>query len=127
MPNHQTTPSGIGFVGEVSDLAVGVGLLIFTLARFALPAVALRALAAVALRVPAVVGVVLTGPLLLAPRWWWSRDRASRDAKRAWTPNGEAEIPRRRSVGALGRSLVQYSVALDHPTSRGSRSAGEVS
>ena len=62
MPQHRTTMSGLEFVSEVSDLAAGAGMLIFTLAPFALPVLALTALAAVALLVPAVVGVVLAGP-----------------------------------------------------------------
>jgi hypothetical protein len=126
MPRHQTTPSGLEFVSEVSDLAVGTGMPIFTLAPFALPVLAL-ALAAVALLIPAVVGVVLGGPFPLARRWWRSRDRVSRDAKPARAGNGEAGMPRRRSVGAVGRSVVRYPVELDRLTSRVSRSAGEVS
>jgi len=110
----------------VSDLAVGTGMPIFTLAPFALPVLAL-ALAAVALLIPAVVGVVLGGPFPLARRWWRSRDRVSRDAKPARAGNGEAGMPRRRSVGAVGRSVVRYPVELDRLTSRVSRSAGEVS
>ena len=127
MPRHQATPSGLEFVSEVSDLAVGIGMLIFTLAPFALPVLALAALAAVALLIPAVVGVVLGGPFPLARRWWRSRDRVSRDAKPARAGNGEAGMPRRRSVGAVGRSVVRYPVELDRLTSRVSRSAGEVS
>ena len=123
MPRHQTTPSGLEFVSEVSDLAVGTGMPIFTLAPFALPVLAL-ALAAVALLIPAVVGVVLGGPFPLARRWWRSRDRVSRDAKPARAGNGEAGMPRRRSVGAVGRSVVRYPVELDRLTSRVSRSAG---
>ena len=126
MPRHQTTPSGLEFVSEVSDLAVGTGMPIFTLAPFALPVLAL-ALAAVALLIPAVVGVVLGGPFPLARRWWRSRDRVARDAKPARAGNGEAGMPRRRSVGAVGRSVVRYPVELDRLTSRVSRSAGEVS
>ena len=127
MPQHRTTMSGLEFVSEVSDLAAGAGMLIFTLAPFALPVLALSALAAVALLVPAVVGVVLAGPLLLAWLWWRSRDRVSRDARPARAGKGEAGIPRRRSVGAVGRSVVRYPVELDHLTSKGSRSAGGVS
>jgi hypothetical protein len=125
MPKHQTTPSGLEFVSEVSDLAVGVGMLIFTLAPFALPVLALAALAAVALLIPAGVGVVLAGPFMLARRWWRSRDRASRDAKPARAGNGEARMPRRRSAAAVGRSVVRYPAELDHLTSRVSRSARE--
>ena len=51
MPQHRTTMSGLEFVSEVSDLAAGAGMLIFTLAPFALPVLALSALAAVALLV----------------------------------------------------------------------------
>ncbi|MGB0094790.1 MAG: hypothetical protein WBP81_19935 [Solirubrobacteraceae bacterium] len=127
MPQHRTTMSGLEFVSEVSDLAAGAGMLIFTLAPFALPVLALTALAAVALLVAAVVGVVLAGPLLLAWRWWRSRDRVSRDAKPARAGNGEAGMPRRRGVKAVGRSVFRDPVELDHLTSKGSRSAGGVS
>jgi hypothetical protein len=126
MPKHQTTPSGLEFVSEVSDLAVGVGMLIFTLAPFALAVLAL-AFAAVALLIPAAVGAVLAGPLLLARRWWRSRDRVPRDATPARAGNGEAVMPRRRSVGAVGRSVLRYPVEVDDLGSRVSTSPREVS
>jgi hypothetical protein len=78
MAKHQTTPSCLEFVSEVSDLAVGLGVLIFTLAPFALPVLVLAALAAGALLIPPVVGVVLAGPFLLARRWWPSRSPVRR-------------------------------------------------
>ncbi len=127
MPHHRTTPSGLEFVSEVSDLAVGVGMLIFTLAPFALPVLAVAALAGVALLTPVLVGVVLAGPLLLARRWWRSRNRSPRDTEPFWCGDGQAEVPRRRRVGAVRRSAGRYPVELDHPTSKRSRSLREVS
>jgi VIT1/CCC1 family predicted Fe2+/Mn2+ transporter len=60
--------SGFEFVSGLSDFAAGAGMLIFMLAPFSLPVLALTALAAVALLIPAVVGAVLAAPLLLARR-----------------------------------------------------------
>jgi membrane protein implicated in regulation of membrane protease activity len=125
MPKRQTTPSGPELFSEVSDLAAGVGMLIFALAPLALPALALMALAVVALLIPALVGAVLAASFLLVRRWWRSRDRVRRDTKPARSGNGE--MRRLRSDRALGRSVVPYPVELDHLTSQVSRSPGEVS
>jgi hypothetical protein len=81
MPTHQTTQSGLEFVSELSDLAAGAGMVIFTLAPFSLPVLALTALAALALLIPVMAGAMLAAPFLLARRWWRSRDRLSRETK----------------------------------------------
>ena len=65
------------FVGEVADLAVGAGILTFTLAPFALPALALIALTAAVLLIPALAVALLLAPFLVARGWWRSRDRAA--------------------------------------------------
>jgi hypothetical protein len=67
--------SGLAFVSDLSYLAAGAGILIFTLAPFSLPALALTALATVALLIPALVGLVFAAPFVLARRWWRSRVR----------------------------------------------------
>ena len=74
---QQTTPSGLELVSEVSDLAAGLGLVIFTLAPLALPALALTALVAVLLLIPAFVGAMLAVPFVLAGRWSRARHRPS--------------------------------------------------
>jgi hypothetical protein len=57
----------------VADLALGVGLLIFVLAPFALPFLALLALVAVLMLIPVLPVALLLAPLLLARRDWRSR------------------------------------------------------
>jgi hypothetical protein len=109
------TRSGFEFVGGLSDLGAGAGMLIFMPAPFSPPVLALMALTAVAVLIPAVVGAVFAAPLLLARRRWRSRDRLSGDTKPSRRGDGEARMRRRRSCGALGRPVV--------PTFRG---AGEV-
>jgi len=73
----QTTPSGLELVSEVSDLTAGLGILTFTLAPLALPALALTALTAVLLLIPVLAGALLAAPFLLAGRWWRARHRRS--------------------------------------------------
>jgi hypothetical protein len=85
---HQSQ-SGLELVSELSDLAAGAGILIFALAPFSLPALALTAVAAVALLVPALVGLVLAAPFLLARRWWRSGDRHHRLNSEAFRGAGE--------------------------------------
>jgi hypothetical protein len=87
---EQTRPSGIELVSEVSDLAVGVGMLTFTLAPFALPFLALLALAAVAFVIPVLGVALLIAPLLLARRYLRSRNR-SPVAQRSALP-GDSEV-----------------------------------
>jgi hypothetical protein len=99
-------------VGGLSDLAVGAGMLIFMLAPFSLPVLALTALAAVALLIPAAVGAMLAAPFLQARRRWRSRDRLSGDTKPSRRGDGEAGMRRRRSFGALGRPVVPDPVGL---------------
>jgi hypothetical protein len=70
-------------------------MLIFMLAPFSLPVLALTALAAVALLIPAVVGLVLAAPFLLARRRWRSRYRLSGDTKPSRRGDGEARMRRR--------------------------------
>jgi hypothetical protein len=101
-------------------------MLIFMLAPFSLPVLALTALAAVALLIPAVVGAVLAAPFLLARRRWRSRDRLSGDTKPSRRGDGEARMRRRRSFGALGRPVVPYPVGLHRLNSEAFRGAGEV-
>jgi hypothetical protein len=73
---HQAPPSGLEVVSEVADLAVGAGMLTFTLAPFALPGLALTALVAVMLLIPALAVALLLAPFLVARRCWRSRDRS---------------------------------------------------
>jgi hypothetical protein len=100
------TWSGFEFVGGLSDLGAGAGMLIFMLALFSRPVLALMALAAVALLIPAVVGAVLAAPLLLARRRWRSRDRLSGDTKPSLRGDGEARMQRCRSFVTRGRPVV---------------------
>lgn len=121
--------SGFEFVSGLSDLAAGAGMLIFMLAPFSLPVLALAALAAVALLIPAVVGAVLAAPFLQARRRWRSRDRLSADTKPSKPSrrgDGEARMRRRRSFGALGRPVVPYPVVLHCLNSEAFRGAGGV-
>jgi hypothetical protein len=74
----QGTCCGRELFSEALDLATGVGLLIFTLAPFALPALALVAVAAVLLMFPLLVGAMLATPILLGRRWWRSHAQPSR-------------------------------------------------
>jgi hypothetical protein len=95
------TRSGFEFVSGLSDLAAGAGMLIFMLAPFSLPVLALTALAAVALLIPAVVGAVLAAPFLLARRRWRSRDRLSGDTTPSRRGDGGARMRRRRKSEAF--------------------------
>ena len=54
----------------MADLAVGAGMLTFTLAPFALPGLALTALVAVMLLIPALALALLLAPFLVARRCW---------------------------------------------------------
>jgi hypothetical protein len=101
-------------------------MLIFMVAPFSLPVLALMALAAVALLIPAVVGAVLAAPFLLVRRRWRSRDRLSGDTKPCRRGDGEARIRRRGSFGALGGPVVPYRVGLHRLNSEAFRGAGEV-
>jgi len=74
---QQTTPSGLELVEELSDLAAGLGILTFTLAPLAIPALALTALLALPLLIPVLLGAMLAAPFLLASRWLRARDRRS--------------------------------------------------
>ena len=65
----QATRRGRELIHEVLDLATGVGLLIFTLAPFALPALALIVVGAVVLLIPVLVGAILATPILLGRHW----------------------------------------------------------
>lgn len=96
----RTTCCGRELFSEVLDLATGVGLLIFTLAPSALPALALMAVAAVVLLIPVLVGPILATPILLGRHWWRSHARASRVSQRT-IPGREV---RRAGVSTLGAS-----------------------
>jgi hypothetical protein len=87
---QQTRPSGIELVSEASDLAVGVGILTFTLAPFALPLLALVALVAAMLLIPALGVALLFAPLMVARRYLRSRDR-SPVARRSARP-GDSKV-----------------------------------
>jgi hypothetical protein len=89
-PGHQTPPSGLELVSEVADLAVGAGMLTFTLAPFALPALALIALTALALLIPALGVALLLAPFLVARRCWRSRDRSPGATRPARSGDGDA-------------------------------------
>lgn len=86
--------------GEVLDLATGVGRLIFTLAPFALPALALVAVAAPLLVIPALVGAILATPILLGRHWWRSHARPSSVSQ----PATVGLAVRRPGVSTLGVS-----------------------
>jgi hypothetical protein len=72
---NQTTPSGLELVSEVSDLTAGLGILTFTLAPLAIPALALTALLALPLLIPVLLGAMFAAPFLLMARWLRARDR----------------------------------------------------
>ena len=74
LSERSSKPSGIELVSEVSDLVAGAGLLIFVLAPFTLPGLALAAVAIVVLLIPLLIGAILAAPILLLRRWWHSRD-----------------------------------------------------
>ncbi len=98
--NASPTCCGRELFGEVLDLATGVGLLVFTLAPFALPALALVAVAAVALLIPLLAGAMLAAPILLGRHWWRIHDRASR----GFQPVTLGREERRGGVSTLGAS-----------------------
>jgi hypothetical protein len=107
MSRHQPTHSGLELVTEVADLLVGVGILFFTLAPLALPALALAAVAVVALLIPPLVGAVVAAPILVLWRVWRSRHRTPVAARPAG--GGEAAAPRsarrgRAQASWLGRT-----------------------
>jgi hypothetical protein len=89
-PEHQTPPSGLELVSEVADLAVGAGILTFTLAPFALPGLALIALTAVALLIPALGVALLLAPFLVARRCWRARGRSSVATRRTRSGDRDA-------------------------------------
>ena len=98
MPNQRSTPSGLELLSEVSYLATGAGIITFTLAPLALPALALALLATMALLIPlfvgavlaVFVGAVLAAPVLVVRRWRRSRDRPAGASKLAGLGAGEA-------------------------------------
>ena len=90
MPNQRSTPSGLELLSEVSYLATGAGIITFTLAPLALPALALALLATMALLIPLFVGAVLAAPVLVVRRWRRSRDRPAGASKLAGLGAGEA-------------------------------------
>lgn len=104
----QTRPSGVEPISEVSDLAAGAGILVFTLAPFALPALLMMAVVAVALAIPPlVVGAILAAPILLTRRWRRSRDRTTiarrgHDEHRAPQQIERERQARRRAAGLSG-------------------------
>lgn len=91
MPEQQNAHSGLEIVGEVTDLAVGLGMIVMTLFPFALPALALSALVALVLMVPMLVGAVLVAPLLMLRSWRRSHARAHSTGRLAG--DGETAIP----------------------------------
>lgn len=72
---QRTTDSGLELVTEVSDLAAGAGIITFTLAPLALPALALTLLLIVPLLVPALIGALVAVPILVLRRLRQPRDR----------------------------------------------------
>jgi hypothetical protein len=126
MPTQQPQ-SGLEFVSELSDLTIGAGMLIFTLAPFSLPVLVLTALAAVALVIPAFVGLVVAASFLLVRRWWRSRDRLSGGIKPSRCGDGKPRTRRRRSAGALGGPVVPYPAGRHRLNSEASRVAARVS
>lgn len=108
MRTHQSPRSGLDLVSEVSDLATGAGLLIFTLAPFALPALALTVLAGSLLLIPVVAGPLLAAPFLLARHWWRSRDRRS-----PATSAAQSRSPRPEPPPASSASENRYTTTSD--------------
>lgn len=92
MPEQQNAHSGLAIVGEMADLAVGLGMFVMTLFPFALPALALTALVALVLLVPVLVGAVLAAPLLMLRSWRRSHARAHSAGRLAG--GSETAIPR---------------------------------
>jgi hypothetical protein len=105
LPKQHTAPSFRELVSEVPDRAAGAGMLIFTLARFELPALALTALAAVAFLVLALASVVLVARVLRTQRWRRCRDRWSGATEPAGCGDGQAGTSRRRSAAVFGLSV----------------------
>ncbi len=100
-PGYRTPAPDLDLVSDVADLAFGAGLLVFVLAPFTLPALALLALVAVVVLVPALVVALLLAPFILARRFWRSRDR----------PPG-ATRPGRSGDGDAGHETVRHVVVL---------------
>ncbi len=92
MPEQQNAHSGLEIVGEMADLAVGLGMIVMTLFPFALPALALTAPLALLLLAPVLVGAVLAVPLLMLRSWRRSHARAPSTGRLAG--DGETAIPR---------------------------------
>ena len=104
-PGQQASPRGLELVSEVDDLAVGIGMLTFALAPFALPGLALVALTMAVLMIPALAIALLLGPFLVARRCWRSRDRppaANRLARLGEDDAGYEEAPHELVLRGLG-------------------------
>ena len=103
-PGHQASPRGLELVGEVDDLAIGIGMLTFALAPFALPGLALVALTMAVLMIPALGIALLLAPFLVARRWR-SRDRppaANRLARLGEADAGHEGVPHELGLRGLG-------------------------
>lgn len=98
---HQGTCCGRELFSEVLDLATGVGILVYTLAPFALPALALVAVTGVLLLIPLFAGAILAAPILLRRHWRRSHARASR-ARQLAPPERKVRRPRVSTLGATG-------------------------
>jgi hypothetical protein len=104
-------PSFLELVSEMPDRAAGAGMIIFTLAPFACPALTLTELAAMAFLVLALASVVLIAPVLRTQRWWRCRDRWSGATELAGCSDGQAGTSRRRSAAVFGSSVEIHLAA----------------
>jgi hypothetical protein len=124
MQKRQTRPSGREFVGELTGLAAGLGMLIFTLAPFALPALALIAVVAVVVVLPVLAGALLAAPFLLAQSWLRSPERPARAINGR---SADDELPRFASDGVVGRSVAPNPSSARSSQLDATRSRREVS
>ena len=96
MSTQHTPPSALDLISEVSDLVTGAGILLFVLAPFALPFLALVALVGIVLLIPVVLGAMLVAPVVVARRWWRSHARSS-DVVTQVSRSGEVTLDQRES------------------------------
>jgi hypothetical protein len=93
-------------ISEVSDLVAGAGILLFVLAPFAVPFLALVALVGIVLLIPVVLGAMLVAPVLVARRWWRSHARSS-DVVSEVSRSGEVTLEQRESPASRVTTIGQ--------------------
>ena len=96
MSTQHTPPSALDLISEVSDLVTGAGILLFVLAPFALPFLALLAFVGIVLLIPVVLGAMLVTPVLVARRWRRPHARSS-DVVTEVGRSGEVTLEQRES------------------------------